>query len=148
MAAQRGYYQKNKQARLEYAKKYREDNRERILAEMREYRKNNPEKFQHNTPERKLKHRERQQLRRARLRESGTSVVYSVVFDRDNYTCQRCGISCPPEAVWPAPNFPSLDHIIPVSRGGAHTYENTQCLCLSCNLSKGANYEERPANVK
>jgi 5-methylcytosine-specific restriction endonuclease McrA len=35
-------------------------------------------------------------------------------------------------------NAPELDHIVPVSRGGLHTYENTQCLCRSCNGWKAA----------
>lgn len=29
-----------------------------------------------------------------------------------------------------------LDHIVPISKGGPHTYSNTQCLCRDCNLKK------------
>ena len=32
----------------------------------------------------------------------------------------------------------SVDHIIPYSRGGAHKERNFQCLCLPCNMRKGA----------
>jgi 5-methylcytosine-specific restriction endonuclease McrA len=39
---------------------------------------------------------------------------------------------------WPAANTPSLDHIIPLARGGHHVPGNTQMICLSCNLSKHA----------
>ena len=31
---------------------------------------------------------------------------------------------------------PELDHIIPLSKGGAHTPENTQCVCRQCNSEK------------
>lgn len=31
---------------------------------------------------------------------------------------------------------PELDHIIPLSRGGSHTYKNTQLSCRSCNQLK------------
>ncbi|MFC5490617.1 HNH endonuclease [Dokdonella soli] len=31
-----------------------------------------------------------------------------------------------------------MDHVIPLSLGGTHTWHNTQCLCRSCNVSKGA----------
>ena len=32
----------------------------------------------------------------------------------------------------------SLDHVIPRSRGGGTTWENTVCCCLSCNTRKGS----------
>ena len=64
-------------------------------------------------------------------------VEHSVVFESYNYICQMCGIVCDKDAIWPASNFPSLDHIIPLSKGGEHSYKNTQCLCLGCNQSKG-----------
>jgi 5-methylcytosine-specific restriction endonuclease McrA len=31
----------------------------------------------------------------------------------------------------------SLDHVIPLSRGGSPNYENTQLICSSCNKAKG-----------
>ena len=31
----------------------------------------------------------------------------------------------------------SLDHVIPISRGGKSTWENVVCACLSCNVRKG-----------
>jgi len=31
---------------------------------------------------------------------------------------------------------PELDHIVPMSKGGAHSYMNTQCLCRACNGAK------------
>jgi 5-methylcytosine-specific restriction endonuclease McrA len=37
---------------------------------------------------------------------------------------------------WPAANTPSLDHIIPLARGGHHVPGNTQIICHSCNASK------------
>lgn len=58
-----------------------------------------------------------------------------VVFKRDGYRCQLCGE--PTEGVYPHPRSPSLDHIIPLSRGGEHTYANTQCACWICNVLKG-----------
>lgn len=74
--------------------------------------------------------------RNARIR--GASVGEPVhrlkVFARDGWLCQLCGIQTPRELMGSmAQNAPELDHINPVSRGGAHSTENTQCLCRSCN---------------
>lgn len=39
---------------------------------------------------------------------------------------------------WPDPKSASLDHIKPLSRGGAHTVANTAMVHLLCNQRKGA----------
>jgi hypothetical protein len=33
----------------------------------------------------------------------------------------------------------SLDHVVPLSRGGSHSWENVRCAHLSCNVAKGSN---------
>ncbi|HUR77221.1 MAG TPA: HNH endonuclease [Acidimicrobiales bacterium] len=47
------------------------------------------------------------------------------VFARDNYRCQYC--------YSPAEN---IDHVIPRSRGGTHTWENVVAACRPCNARK------------
>jgi 5-methylcytosine-specific restriction endonuclease McrA len=37
---------------------------------------------------------------------------------------------------WPHPASASLDHRIPLSKGGSHTAENTQLAHLACNVRK------------
>jgi HNH endonuclease len=59
------------------------------------------------------------------------------VFERDSYRCQLCKRQT--SGKWPDPRSPSLDHIIPMARGGHHTIDNLQCACLRCNVTKGAN---------
>lgn len=59
------------------------------------------------------------------------------VFERDGWVCGICGDSVDPNLRWPDPMSASLDHIIPLSRSGAHTRANTQCSHLRCNISKG-----------
>jgi 5-methylcytosine-specific restriction endonuclease McrA len=70
---------------------------------------------------------------------NGIVVVAEVILRRDGWTCQICGIKTP-EALRGkrVANAPELDHIIPLSRGGAHTPDNLQCACLACNRRKGA----------
>ncbi len=36
----------------------------------------------------------------------------------------------------------TLDHVIPISRGGAHHWENTAAACKPCNQAKGAQTED------
>lgn len=60
------------------------------------------------------------------------------IFKRDNWKCRACGVKTPEKLRGSCdPNAPELDHIIPMSTGGGHTRANTQCLCRSCNGSKG-----------
>lgn len=40
-----------------------------------------------------------------------------------------------------SPNIATIDHIIPVSKGGTHTYDNVQLLCAMCNTRKSNNMD-------
>lgn len=69
-------------------------------------------------------------LVRAQLRQNGG--LRWRVFDRDGYRCQRCGASGANGAEL------TVDHIVPVSRGGTNDPSNLRTLCRSCNSRKGA----------
>ena len=59
------------------------------------------------------------------------------VFERDKWKCQICGVKTPRKLRGTINDrAPELDHIMPLSRGGAHSYMNTQCLCRKCNAAK------------
>ncbi len=49
------------------------------------------------------------------------------VFRRDNHTCQYCGST----------RHLTLDHVIPRSKGGSHTWDNVVTACEKCNSFKG-----------
>jgi 5-methylcytosine-specific restriction endonuclease McrA len=67
------------------------------------------------------------------------SVDPLVVFARDRWRCQLCGIRTPKRLKGSyAAKAPELDHIIPLSQGGEHSYRNTQCACRDCNMRKAA----------
>lgn len=56
------------------------------------------------------------------------------VFERDGWRCQLCFVKTPRSLMgkqWC--NSPTLDHIVPLSKGGEHSYRNTQCACHHCN---------------
>ena len=42
--------------------------------------------------------------------------------------------------------YPSIDHIIPISKGGSHTWENIQLAHLSCNCKKGSRVNYKKAD--
>ena len=50
------------------------------------------------------------------------------VFIRDHYTCQYCGRQA---------GDLTIDHVVPKSKGGEHTWENLVSACKPCNHRKG-----------
>lgn len=59
------------------------------------------------------------------------------VFDRDGWRCQLCGVKTPKAKRGTyQPTAPELDHIVPIGKGGEHSYRNTQCACRQCNAAK------------
>ena len=80
---------------------------------------------------------------RSRCRHYGvyydSSVTRTKVIKRDAGVCKICGKVCNPKDLrWGSlgPDFPTVDHIIPLARGGAHTWDNVQCACAICNSNK------------
>lgn len=59
------------------------------------------------------------------------------IFRRDGFTCQYCGEQ-PPNVVL------HVDHIMPVSRGGANDDMNLITSCADCNIGKGAKILTNP----
>lgn len=54
------------------------------------------------------------------------------VLKRDRHTCQYCG----------SQKQLTLDHVIPKSWGGQHSWDNVVAACAPCNTSKGARSPE------
>ena len=63
------------------------------------------------------------------------------VFERDGWTCGICELPVDPTAVFPEPGAPTLDHIVPMSRGGGHVLTNVQLAHNYCNTAKGNRLE-------
>ena len=56
------------------------------------------------------------------------------VLKRDGFKCIYCGDKC--NSNMPKKN-PTIDHIIPKSKGGKNSWVNTACACMACNTRKG-----------
>jgi hypothetical protein len=99
------------------------------------------------TPEYANKHRSfcsakclSRNARRLRLSYIGEAVGPNPFFilERDGWRCYLCGVETPRELRGTLdPCAPETDHVIPLSRGGAHTEENLRCCCKRCNARKG-----------
>ena len=73
------------------------------------------------------------------------------IYNRDNWICQICKKPVDKKLSFPSPKAASLDHIVPLSRGGTHESRNVQLAHLSCNTSKGNRVNDvssRPALLK
>lgn len=58
-------------------------------------------------------------------RRARASLSRRAVLVRDNFECQYCGRAAE-----------NVDHIVPRSRGGGHTWENVVAACRPCNARK------------
>lgn len=120
----------NPKQRKAQTKKYREANREKLNIRKKTYWKadfeNNPEKY-----------RKRNRTRRALKQTTQVeSINEKEIYLRDGWICQHCKKKVNKKLKHPDPMSPSLDHIVPLSRGGTHTYSNVQLAHLTCNISK------------
>ena len=92
----------------------------------------------------RLMHPERERERRLnrehakRANGSSGTVTRRELRARDGDSCYLCGLIIDFSIKWPNPDSPSMDHVTPISRGGAHHINNTAMTHLSCNLRKGA----------
>lgn len=82
---------------------------------------------------------------RRKMLKRGASVSQNIdpmkVLKRDKHRCQMCGCKTPKRLRGTIKdNAPEIDHIVPLSEGGNHSYNNVQTLCRSCNQSKSNNY--------
>jgi len=66
------------------------------------------------------------------LYEKISSITYTKrnVHLRDAYICQYCSNRCKGDGA-------TIDHILPESKGGADSWENTVTCCKPCNRKKG-----------
>lgn len=114
-------YQDKKLFLINQQRKYRQEHYDRRIEVEREARKRNREKYRISRNER--------QLKRERVKKEKTYLVLTKELNklyRD--PCFVCGST----------KNQSIDHIIPLSRGGNHSIGNLMTLCRSCNASKNA----------
>lgn len=87
------------------------------------------------------------QRRRAAARAGRVDLVDAIhVFERDGWRCHICGRETPRQRRGTNHRrAPELDHIIPLAKGGEHSYSNTACACRECNGRKSAKIFGQPS---
>lgn len=137
------YRAANAQRRSDYSRRWRQANLERARIVSRAWYQANKEQklekgrawFQAN-PERR---REFTLRRLARKRAATVGVIdLDALWVQQGGICPLCGLEIDKSLMGPDPLSKSLDHILPLSKGGAHSQDNVQWTHLRCNLMKGA----------
>ena len=96
---------------------------------------------------------ERSHIKRAKIHgcEWERGITLRKLIARDGLRCAICGKMCDKSdrsyGNGNGPLYPSIDHIIPISKGGGHTWDNVQVAHLYCNTLKNDKLDEKYGNI-
>lgn len=76
--------------------------------------------------------------RRHRIRSFGVSQLISLdeLMKKSRRRCKHCSTLCVKPEGCNYPNEGTIDHVMPLSKGGLHLWSNVQLLCRRCNTIK------------
>lgn len=115
----RAYYLSNKEEIKARSRKWASDHPERNRAKATEWNKTHSD-------ERKLISLRSFHKRKSQKHGSFTSAEWCLLCEKYDYRCLCCGKKKPL----------TVDHVIPLSKGGTNTIDNIQPLCQPCNSIK------------
>ena len=128
---------KNKEHLREYNRRYRAANLDRILAKHKEWLEANKDK--ESWVRYRREHGLLQFYKRRDLTMGGDAITLRKLAERDNWRCHICGKRVS-EKRW------SMDHLVPLSKGGPHTFANVALAHLKCNQRRGV--DRLPAQLR
>lgn len=134
---------RNRERHAESQRKWDAENRDQLLANRRARRAADPQKYREALAEWKATNPERVRDYQRKRRAAGYGGDIGQVDGEQLWAecgglCALCGSLIGRDLPWPDPESASLDHIHPLSKGGAHDQDNVQWTHLACNLSKGS----------
>lgn len=115
--------------RKRYSAKWRRENKDTIALNDLAYRVAHSE-------ERKAHRRKRRSMYLGAYAED---ILWSDIVKLHGDKCHICGKSFPDNPQYGDPLYPTADHVIPLSKGGAHVLSNVMPAHASCNAQKGNN---------
>ncbi len=76
--------------------------------------------------------------RRRALKRNARHAPYSRhgIFERDGWRCHICKRKTDQAKAVPHPRAPTIDHLVPLARGGDDTSANVATACFRCNCTK------------
>jgi 5-methylcytosine-specific restriction endonuclease McrA len=120
----REYSRNNKDANKARSKAWYESNKDKALENSKKWQQENRDK----TNNYKLANRHK---RRAMIKESGVYLVTGRDLSKiRRQSCVYCG----------SKDDITIEHIIPITRGGTHSIGNLTSACRSCNFSKSGKF--------
>ena len=127
------YNKRWREANPGYGKQYNDSHRDECAAREKQYRDThraehaiNYKRWGQENREKKAACGQRYRARKVDATIEDFDIIE--VYERDGYTCTYCGST----------EDLTIDHIVPLSKGGSHRPENLCVACRSCNSSKGA----------
>ena len=98
--------------------------------------------------------RKRSYKKRDKRINSDNTVDYDItlpkLYKRDLGICYLCHSKTDPTDIvrYPThviagPHYPSVEHVIPISKGGLHAWDNVKLACKQCNSTKSDSVDER-----
>ncbi len=89
----------------------------------------------------------KEERRKQALTSESNQINVRSVFERDNGICWLCGEPCDIDADPNDNRYPSVDHVIPIARGGLDEWSNVRLAHRLCNSIKWAHIIEDPDAV-
>lgn len=123
----------NKEKIKATTKKYYAENSEKIKEKLRIWSKEHPEAVKRN------RHEYRAKKQKATIEHFFPSEIY----ERDGWVCQLCHKKVNKRLKYPNLLSASLDHIVPLSKGGEHSRKNVHLAHLICNMKAHTSGEKQ-----
>ncbi|RQM94427.1 hypothetical protein COR53_07845 [Staphylococcus pettenkoferi] len=61
--------------------------------------------------------------------------IYKLI-ERDGGRCYLCGDDVLFSYNFNHPKYPTIEHVVPISKGGTHSWDNVMVACRDCNTRK------------
>jgi len=136
-ASRRKYYRENREAVIASSQKWAESNRKKSNGYKQKWAKANPEKMREcrtrwvkENPEKRQVINRRRKHREANVISNLSGDEWLMILEKYGHKCLCCGST----------DNLTIDHVLPLSMGGALIAGNVQPLCGVCNSAKGPRF--------